>query len=129
MQLDAVIGLAILVVLIVLYLRVRQSRYAASQALLTATERGDREHMQALLKRADVNVRNVQGWTPLHIAAISGDITLVELLLRHGADIHAESYVGATALDHAMTSGQRQDMIQLLQARGATTHTKWGDLY
>lgn len=129
MQLDAVIGVAILVVLIVLYLRLRQRRYVASQALLAATERGDLEQMQVLLKRANVNVRNVQGWTPLHIAAISGDITLVELLLRHGADIHAESYVGATALDHAMTSGQRQDLVQLLQARGATHHAKWGGLY
>ena len=129
MRLGVVMGLAIFVVLIGVYLRLRQRRFAASQALLAATELGDIEHIQALLKRANVNVRNVQGWTPLHIAVIGGDILLVELLLRHGAAINAESYIGATALDHAITYGQRKDIVQLLQARGATNNTNWGDIY
>jgi ankyrin repeat protein len=102
----------------------------AEQALLTSTAQGDLASMQALLqRRTNVNARNAQGWTPLHIATAGGDITLVNLLLRHGADVNAESYIGATPLDHAITYGQRQDLVQLLRRHGAQGHTDWNILF
>jgi len=120
------------VTVIVLVLRQtwRRSARRAEQALLASTERCDLDSMQALLRRhTNVNARNAQGWTPLHVATAGGDITLVDLLLRHGADVNAESYVGATPLDHAMTYGQRRELVQLLRRYGARGHTDWNTIF
>lgn len=124
-----VTGFVCLAVL-VLRQRWRRSACRAEQALLASTEQGDLDNMQALLRRhTHVNARNAQGWTPLHIATAGGDITLVDLLLRHGADVNAESYVGATPLDHAMTYGQRRELVQLLRRHGARGHTDWDAIF
>lgn len=108
----------------------RRSTRRAEQALLASTEQGDLAGMQALLRRrTNVNVKNPQGWTPLHIATAGGDIALVDLLLRHGADVNAESYVGATPLDHAITYGQGRKLVQLLRQYGARGHTDWDTIF
>ncbi|MGB0040265.1 MAG: ankyrin repeat domain-containing protein, partial [Terriglobales bacterium] len=36
---------------------------------------------------APVNARQAGGWVPVHAAAQNGDRAMVELLLRHGADV------------------------------------------
>jgi ankyrin repeat protein len=108
----------------------RQSAMSAGQALLSATERGDIEQMQGLLaQRVEVNTRNLQGWTSLHVAAAGGDIAVVELLLRHGADVNAQSHVGATPLDNAITYSQNRAVVALLEAHGAQGNTSWDSLF
>jgi ankyrin repeat protein len=108
----------------------RQSARVAGQMLLRATERGDIEQMQGLLaKRVEVNARNAQGWTSLHVAAAGGDIAVVELLLRHGADVNAQSHMGATPLDNAITYSQNRAVVALLEARGAEGNTSWDSLF
>jgi hypothetical protein len=108
----------------------RQCALSAGQVLLSATERGDIEQMQALLaKRVEVNARNAQGWTPLHVAATGGDIAVVDLLLRHGADVNVQSYVGATPLDNAITYSQNRAVVALLEAHGAQGNTSWDSLF
>jgi ankyrin repeat protein len=108
----------------------RQSAMSAGQALLSATERGDIEQMQGLLaQRVEVNARNPQGWTSLHVAAAGGDIAVVELLLRHGADVNAQSHVGATPLDNAITYSQHRAVVALLEAHGAQGNTSWDSLF
>ncbi|KAH0545790.1 ankyrin repeat domain-containing protein 27-like isoform X1 [Cotesia glomerata] len=47
----------------------------------------------------DVNVKDYTGDTPLHLSAKNGDSHIIELLLRHGADIHSRNFKGASALD------------------------------
>ena len=44
---------------------------------------------QALKDGADVNARDEKGNTPLHIAARSGDVEVVKMLLAHRANINA----------------------------------------
>lgn len=107
---------------------VRRRRRASlgGQALLQATEAGDIAEMQALLAQdADVNARNAQGWTPLHIAAAGGDQEVVALLLQHGAAVNAQSNIGTTPLDDATTRGGRQAVITLLLAHGAQMNSSW----
>jgi ankyrin repeat protein len=47
-----------------------------------------------LEKEADVDVKNCDGWTALHMAAESGHQTVVRLLLVRGADVDAKNYDG-----------------------------------
>lgn len=129
----AVVVVACLVVaglLVKVRQHLRQSALSAGQGLLSATERGDIEQMQALLaKRVAVDARNAQGWTSLHVAAAGGDIAVVELLLRHGAEVNVQSYVGATPLDHAITYSQNRAVVALLEAHGAQGNTNWDSLF
>lgn len=50
-------------------------------------------------KLVDVNVANKQGYTALHFAVGQGDLALVKLLIREGADMLAKNNLNNTALD------------------------------
>ncbi|MGC9137258.1 ankyrin repeat domain-containing protein [Caldivirga sp.] len=43
-----------------------------------------------LSHRADPSIGDNVGWTPLHWAVGLGDVNIVELLLKHGADLTLE---------------------------------------
>ncbi|MDC4224217.1 MAG: ankyrin repeat domain-containing protein [Candidatus Manganitrophus sp.] len=68
---------------------------------------------------ADVNVRQAAGWTPLHQAAMHGQLKLAKLLLDHGADANAKAENGKTPLALA-TTGKHATVAALLRERGAT---------
>lgn len=66
------------------------------------------------------------GETPLHLAAESGDVNLVRLLLDHGADVNArahsfENQPGGSALHMAAAAGNL-DVARLLLDRGANVN-------
>jgi len=74
---------------------------------------------------ADVNVRNNEGQTSLHIAVsdIPDDIALdrlgtVKLLIAKGADLNARDGKGGTALWYAQKEGHKQ-IVDLLRKHGA----------
>ena len=69
---------------------------------------------------ADVNARTAgqAGVSPLHCAAIVGNLALAALLLDRGADINARDGRGFTPL-HAAVGGGQMDVIRLLLDRGA----------
>ena len=72
-----------------------------------------------LIKGANPNLTDKQGFTPLHIAASRNDIDLVRSLLAHGASIDARtSGHGRTALLIAAMSGFT-DMVRALLEGGA----------
>lgn len=48
---------------------------------------------------ANVNAKDVYGFSPLHLAALDGLAHCVELLLYHGADVSTKSRKGTTALN------------------------------
>jgi len=61
-----------------------------------------------LKKGANPNVRDEDGYTPLHNAALWGHVDVVRLLLEHGADPSIRNRGGKTPLDVARWSGHRE---------------------
>jgi len=62
--------------------------------------------------------QGVFGYTPLHIAANSGHLKVLDLLLHNGADVNCLSINNSTPLHLAM-SGGHIDCVLLLLAYGA----------
>lgn len=70
-------------------------------------------------KKADINIRNLDGDTPLIIAATESYPEVVELLLKTpGVDINARNNKGNTALQEAILSN-RARTVKTLEAAGA----------
>lgn len=61
-----------------------------------------------------VNSCNVDGFTPLHVAALHGHSALAALLIRHGANVNARTNQSATPLhlasqnSHVQVGGKRR---------------------
>jgi uncharacterized protein len=70
---------------------------------------------------ADVNAKELKGWSVLHFAAQSNLPDLVKLLIEKGADINAQDDYGNTRLLNALSSfnGQSKDIIIELINAGA----------
>jgi ankyrin repeat protein len=72
---------------------------------------------------ADVNIRDHNGYTPLHHAASRGDNELIRYLVSKGADVKAVSRTGQTTVDMANGPVQRvepfPETIALLESLGA----------
>ena len=66
---------------------------------------------------ADVNATQHGGWTPLHAAALHGNLPLVRLLLEAGAKPAAKNDTGQTSADLARTKNHKE-VIALLAQRG-----------
>ncbi|OCL11403.1 ankyrin repeat protein, partial [Glonium stellatum] len=75
-----------------------------------------------LLIRSRVNVNSPgnDGSSPVQCAAKSGDVQIMELLMRHGADVNAlpSRNEGYTALHFAAEKG-KIDMVRVLLDAGA----------
>eukprot|EP01064_Diplonema_japonicum_P031719 TRINITY_DN5753_c0_g1_i2.p1 TRINITY_DN5753_c0_g1~~TRINITY_DN5753_c0_g1_i2.p1 ORF type:complete len:467 (+),score=87.85 TRINITY_DN5753_c0_g1_i2:64-1464(+) len=87
-----------------------------------AVTEDERSSVEALLRnKANVNIRNIRGMSPLHVAvsAARHDSSMVALLLRHGAFIHAKDSEGFSPM-HCMTS--IPEVIDLLVSKGANVN-------
>ena len=71
----------------------------------------------------DVNVRNRDGETPLHIAACYGRTNTVEHLVCKGANVSIKDRIGSTPLHSAATQGHT-DTVELLLNSGAYVNSK-----
>ena len=86
--------------------------------------KGDREtqeleRLQSQMKDMDVvNARDSQRQTPLHKAALGGQVKVAQFLLANGADVNAREHNNATPLHFAVYSGKK-DVLELLLTNGA----------
>jgi len=92
--------------------------------LVDAVRRGDVQEVARLLAAgANPNVKDLDGRTPLHIAAEQSRADLVELLLRHGADPNARDADGETPL-HKAVSVSDVALVELLLRHGADPNAR-----
>lgn len=75
--------------------------------------------MELLLAlKPDINIKNVKGHTPLHIAAIHNNYDHAESLIKLGAEIKVSDIDGNTPLFHSLKNG-KLDMARLLYSSGS----------
>ena len=87
--------------------------------LRAAVQERQMSRLQILLEEgADVNAKDIGGWTALILAAEKGDGEAVQLLLRHGADVKISGSREWPALHWASKSGN-EAVVQLLVDKGA----------
>lgn len=88
-------------------------------------EAGEKNGVIELLiaDRADVNMKDQDGETPLHYAAQHGDKHAAKLLIANRADVNTKNNNGETPL-HCATRWGYKDVIELLIANGADIELK-----
>jgi hypothetical protein len=69
------------------------------------------------------HTRSTSGDTPLHIAAIRGEVRAIELLLNAGAEIDASGENGFTPLHYAVEQ-VKLEAVRVLLARGASVEAR-----
>ena len=78
------------------------------------------EVKQHLAAGTDVNAKDTNFMTPLHIAANNGHKEVAELLIAEGADVNAKGVIGITPLHYALT----KEIAELLIDKGADVNAK-----
>ena len=71
---------------------------------------------------ADVNAKDNEGVTPLHLATWKNASAIVEVLLKGGADANAKDNEGRTPLQDAVS--EKSAMVEVLLKAGADTNVK-----
>ena len=95
--------------------------------LIRAVKANSRERVNALLaKGANVNVRDENGYTPLHEAARAGLTDMARLLIAKGARVRDDGPGGLTPLHLAAEHGFT-DTVRLLLENGADVNVKAPD--
>jgi ankyrin repeat protein len=96
--------------------------------LLVVSWDGEPEIVRWLLEcGAETNVKEQrEGVTPLHCAAIRGNLETVRILVQHNADIKAKCFDGKTPL-HCASERGHLDVVRLLLGSGADVNARKDD--
>jgi ankyrin repeat protein len=85
---------------------------------------GDLERVKTLIKsRADVNIEDGYGSTPLHIASVCGFTEIAKFLIKKGASVDARTGYIETPLHFACFYGHK-DVVELLLAKNADVNAQ-----
>ncbi|MCS5711890.1 ankyrin repeat domain-containing protein [Candidatus Berkiella aquae] len=99
----------------------RSAEFINKNRILTDINAETDRHLIDLLVRygADVNQPvSDGGWTPLHIACLSGNDSVVKTLRRHHVDVNVSDASGATPLHYAAKFGNSSMMKYLISHEG-----------
>jgi ankyrin repeat protein len=77
---------------------------------------------------ADVNVKNKEGYTPLHRACIWGYLNIAKLLIENKADVNIKTNRGSASLHFACSWGYL-NIVKLLIENSADVNAKWAPLH
>ncbi|CAJ0579805.1 unnamed protein product, partial [Mesorhabditis spiculigera] len=92
--------------------------------VFTAASIGDNDLLKEHITRgADLNARNVSGWTAVHYAAYLGHEPTVALLLAHAAKVDVCNAKGQTPLMLAAACGNVSSVNLLLQKKASVDRT------
>ena len=78
---------------------------------------------QYITAGTDVNTKDEDGRTALHLAAYNGHTEIAKLLLANNADVNVMDAVGQTPLNIAAGNGDTE-LVELLIAKGADVNAK-----
>jgi len=90
------------------------------RAMISAAAAGSLAELKVRLRQGDasaVNCADVNGRTPLHLAASNGHLEVVEWLAQQDADLHATDFAGRTAMADAIM--EKHDAVSaFLRSKG-----------
>lgn len=102
------------------------SRLMAGERIHDAIlQKGTDEVKELIEAKADVNVALQGGVSPLHLAAVVGDLAITKLLVRNRADITARDEHGDTPFDDAMREDHKHIARYLVQVSISGTLGQW----
>lgn len=92
----------------------------ASVKLMFAAHQGDLDGIKELVEEsgADVNYRDIDNRTPLHVAACQGYVEVVDLLMKMEAEVDPQDRWGSTPLADAIYY-KNHEVVKLLEDHGA----------
>jgi ankyrin repeat protein len=99
-------------------------------ALHWAARHGQTEQVRTLLEQGDLEARDLQGRTPLHIAVLSGHEAVVDVLIEAGADVNARDNWGIPPLKRIelireYLGWDRENIAAALRAAGGEDTQIW----
>ncbi|KAJ3117988.1 hypothetical protein HDU96_004442 [Phlyctochytrium bullatum] len=97
------------------------------KTLSSEVKNGHVEVVQEMLIGMHLGNQNAEANTLLCDAASQGNVAMIEILLRHGANIDGRCALGKTPLHHAASCGQEKATKLLLQLGAAIAQDKFGD--
>jgi ankyrin repeat protein len=103
-----------------------KARNASNQTLLDrAAAKGNVDVVRLLIERgrAEVDSRDMWGWTPLHEACRFGNAEVSRALVDHGANVNAsQRNCCQWTPTHISAANRYLEIVKLLLERGADTH-------
>lgn len=77
-----------------------------------------REIFGYVVSRADINISDINGVSPLHLAAELGDVESIRTLIEYGAWVNIQDHQGETPLFYAVRENQNQAIKALVEEFG-----------
>ncbi|UYV68873.1 hypothetical protein LAZ67_6001392 [Cordylochernes scorpioides] len=89
-----------------------------SSSILICAGQGDLNMVEILIKaKANVNDKDCDGNTPLHIASLKNHVKMVNYLLKNGANVNAKNKYGITPLMIYVTKNNMEMVKTLINAK------------